>query len=250
MNILKFNISSNFAYFQDKVNLRNNISYPCIHKPAILGLLGAILGLDGFSKIKKNGEIKYISELSSIKVGIKIKSDIQFTTVKTNDSTGLDVTNIKNRTIQKTEAILNHPDYDIYLKIDDLKLYELIYDRLINKKYFYEPSLGKSYFFANINNLEIKKISPILDLDFGEDDIIYIESIFLDEDKLKGFEEGYESDLFEEKDMGFKFVLPINSDKLTGQYIDYKLFNFNHFLPKENITEDYLNIDNELIYFI
>ena len=66
--ILKFNISGQFAFFKDKITTRNNQSYPSIHKPAILGIIGSILGKSGFSDFKESFYFKkYVRLLKAIK---------------------------------------------------------------------------------------------------------------------------------------------------------------------------------------
>jgi len=252
MNILKFNLSSNFAYFQDKVNIRNNISYPSIHRPSILGILGAILGLEGFNKIKENGLIKYIEELSSVEVGIVINSDINYTKVTTNDSTSLNITNTKNRLTQKYENILNSPNFDIFLKIDNIDLFNKILNVLVNKEYIYEPTLGKSYFFATIKNVENCILNDKKNLELVEEDLVFSASLFPSTllPELGG--ETY-SNLFASNGlkMGRKFTLPISSDKKNGEYNNYVNFSFNNFIIADDIINDssYHNIDNKLIYF-
>lgn len=252
MNILKFNISSNFGYFQDKVNIRNNISYPSIHRPSILGIIGAILGIDGFAKLKENGLIKYIDELSSIEVGILINSEISYTKVTTNDSTSLNITNRDNRVTQKYETILNEPNFDIYLRIEDDVLFNQVFSALKNKEYVFEPTLGKSYFFATIKDVQQCDVSEKENIELIDDDLVYSYSLFPSQ-LVPDMGGETHSELFVSNDLtlGRDFTLPVSSEKTTGQYNNYEHYVFNNFMLFDDIKDDskYVNIDDKLIYF-
>jgi len=253
MNILKFDLYSNFCYFQDKVNIKSNISFPSIHRPALLGMLGAILGFDGFSKVKNNNSILYIEHLNSIEVGIVLKNtSFEYSKVKTTDSTLLDISNERNRQTLKTEYIINNPSFEIYLKIPDKELFEEIYFRLKNRKYHFEPSLGKSYFFANIKNVEKVSILDKNNLDIIDDDLVFINSLFSQKFLCDLSGEQF-TDLFNKKEftIGRSFSLPISSDSISGIYNNFDAFTFNNFVLFDDIidNEKFLNINNNVIYF-
>jgi CRISPR-associated protein Cas5h len=252
MNILKFNISSNFGYFQDKINIRNNISYPTIHRPAILGMLGAILGMDGFSKLNQNKEIEYIDKLSEIEIGIVPHSNIEYSQVITNDNTSLDISNVSNRGTQKYENILNNPNYDIYLKINDNTLFKKIYKSLEDKNFVYEPTLGKSYFFANIKDVVICSILDKDKLDLFEEDLVFSKALY-PADLIPDLTGEKFSDLFVNNgfEIGRKFILPVSSNSKDGTYNKYIQLSYNNFIEIDNVlnNNNFLNIDNTLIYF-
>ena len=55
MNGIKFNLSGNMACFR-KPETNSSIyqTFPYIHKVALLGLLGAVIGLKGYEQTKEN----------------------------------------------------------------------------------------------------------------------------------------------------------------------------------------------------
>src|SRR5690554_6621397 len=69
MRLISFDIPSNFGFFRKpETNNTLNVSYNMIHKPVVLGILGAIIGLDGY---RRKGEFPgYYQKLKNIKLGI------------------------------------------------------------------------------------------------------------------------------------------------------------------------------------
>ncbi len=51
MRLISFDLCANFAFFRKPdTNNTINLSYNIIHRPAVLGILGAILGLEGYKE--------------------------------------------------------------------------------------------------------------------------------------------------------------------------------------------------------
>ena len=67
MKVLKFNLSGDFAFFKNEVMNDIYDTYPHIHKPALLGLFGAILGYDGYAQTQKYLVKQIIVILNTIK---------------------------------------------------------------------------------------------------------------------------------------------------------------------------------------
>src|SRR5690625_7696007 len=69
MKLISFDIESNFGFFRKpESNNTLNVSYNMIHRPAILGILGAIIGLEGYKEKGKFPE--YYKRLNHLKIGI------------------------------------------------------------------------------------------------------------------------------------------------------------------------------------
>ncbi|MDA3780258.1 MAG: hypothetical protein PF487_08610 [Bacteroidales bacterium] len=69
-NLISFTIKAEKGFFK-KPDINDGIylTYNMLHKPAILGILGEIIGLEGY---QKNGVLpKYYQELKDIPVGVK-----------------------------------------------------------------------------------------------------------------------------------------------------------------------------------
>jgi len=141
-----------------------------IHRPALLGLLGAILGLEGH---KSYGVLpEYYEKLQSLKIGVEPIGDGQTngnfekTTVKYNNATG----HASAGTLNVLEQILIKPAYRIYLELDEN---EELFRKLKKYEAVFIPYLGKNDFpcwwenfkedYGNVTNIssETFKIKTI-----------------------------------------------------------------------------------------
>jgi len=143
--LISFTIKAEFGMFRKPdINDKIFLSYNMIHKPYLLGILGAIMGYGGHAQPKEDKNqifADYYEKLKDIRVaiapinsngGIFKKEFIIF-----NNTTNGQIANI-------TEQTLINPAYRIYLELDD-KNRELI-DKLKNHKAVYPPYMGKNEF--------------------------------------------------------------------------------------------------------
>lgn len=254
--LISFEIKGNFAFFKDKLSLRDNLSYPSIHKPAILGMLAAISGREGFSDFKKNNKVSYLEEFNDkIEVAIIKKMDVFYTECCINDSTELSITSDRAKTIQQTEAFLNEVEFKIYLKIKNEELYEELYNRLKNKDFIFEPIMGKSYLHCSIDNVkeEILKLSIDFNnlIEDSEKEAIYIKSLF-DAKLIEEEVEIIEDYVNVNYNSGERFRLPIKSNPKDGKYIENMEFSYNNFVLKEDILKNnnFINTNEGILYFV
>jgi CRISPR-associated protein Cas5h len=67
------------------------LTYNCLHKPALLGILGAIVGLGGYAQ-SYPAQPEYLKKLEKLKIGIQppreTKGNIQKTVISYNNSVG------------------------------------------------------------------------------------------------------------------------------------------------------------------
>ena len=73
MNSLKFTLKGKTAFFKiPEVNSVCYFTYGNIHKPALLGILGAVLGYGGYTQQKQNGSEfpEYYEKLRDINISI------------------------------------------------------------------------------------------------------------------------------------------------------------------------------------
>jgi len=171
MKLISIDLKSDFGFFK-KPDINDSIylTYNMIHKPVLLGLLGAILGLEGH---KSYGILpEYYKKLQSLKIGIEPigegqkNGNFEKTTVKYNNATG----HASAGTLNILEQILIKPAYRIYLELDKN---EELYRRLKNHEAVFIPYLGKNDFscwwekfkedYGNVTNIssEIFKIRTI-----------------------------------------------------------------------------------------
>ena len=127
-----------------------------LHKPALLGILGAIVGLPGY---QKSGEMpEYYQKLKHLKIGIApLESDngnFLKDVVAYNNGTGFASSEAGGNLIVK-EQILLKPSYRCYLLLDlDNPLEQSIYCRIINQEAVFLPYLGKNDFSAWWDNVQ------------------------------------------------------------------------------------------------
>lgn len=70
--LISFTIKAEFGFFKKPdINDKIFISYNMIHKPSLLGILGAIMGYDGYVQSKDTTQFpEYYQKLKAIRVAI------------------------------------------------------------------------------------------------------------------------------------------------------------------------------------
>lgn len=163
--LISFDLQSNFAFFKKPdYNDGMLLSYNMLHKPALLGILGAIIGLEGY---QKKGELPvYYTRLSSIPVGIEPlegaheRGNFAKTAVKYTNTVGYAN---KDGNLLVEETMLIRPAYRCYLLLsmentDEVKLYQ----NIANGQAEFIPYLGKNEFQAWWNNVMEYEGAPLI----------------------------------------------------------------------------------------
>jgi CRISPR-associated protein Cas5h len=237
MKILQFTLSGKTAFFKKPdVNTYLYFSYGNIHKVALLGMFGAILGYSGYNQMKignmsKKADKKAIKEvvfpefydkLQNVKIAIVPNNEKGFIPKKVqifNNSVGYASKEQGGNLIVK-EQWLENPSWDIYVLIDDEES-KKIAEYLLNHKTIYQPYLGKNDHNANITNIEIIEDNEIKEHNEVKK-INYLCPKKLFEVKLEEDEEEEDDESVDEvyEDI-FKYEeqLPIGLDKETNMYI-------------------------------
>ena len=149
MRLVSFDLQADFAFFRKpETNATINLSYNIIHKPALLGVFGAILGLKGYQEKGKMPE--YYEKLSGLKIGIEPlmhdKGNFTKTNIKYSNTVGYAN---KGANFLTEELTLVNPAYRVYLLLDDSdELQVALYNSLQNGRSAYIPYLGKNEFSA------------------------------------------------------------------------------------------------------
>lgn len=150
-HLISFDLQANFACFKKPdVNEGIILTFNCLHKPALLGILGAIAGLKGYSK---KGEFpEYYLRLNNLLVGIEPlegyheKGNFNKTIIKYTNTVGY--ANADGNLLV-TEQTLIRPGYRCYVLLDDNdQVQATLYNRLKNGESEYLPYLGKNEFSA------------------------------------------------------------------------------------------------------
>ncbi|HOJ11450.1 MAG TPA: type I-B CRISPR-associated protein Cas5b [Clostridiales bacterium] len=171
-NALKFNLSGNAAFYKKPdVNAKIYFTYNNIHKVALLGMLGAVIGLKGYRNNEIFGEKEadypeFYEKLHALKVSIVPNSERGYFTKKIqyfNNSVGY-ASNEEGGNLMIFEQWLENPSWSIYLLNDaggvEKYLWDKLYDYLITGKSVYIPYLGKNDFPANISDAENVDLEP------------------------------------------------------------------------------------------
>jgi len=151
--LISFIIKAEFGMFKKPdINDKIFVSYNMIHKPYLLGILGAIMGYNGHNQNNDKSKMpEYYEKLKDIRVAIAPSSDnggiFKKEFIIFNNTTNGKIANI-------TEQTLINPAYKIYLELDDIKDKELI-DSLKNNKAVYPPYMGKNEFSLWWDNFKI-----------------------------------------------------------------------------------------------
>lgn len=225
------------------------LTYNMLHKPAILGILGAIIGLGGY---KENGVLpEYYNELKNIPIGVKPtgdeKGNFQKTKITYNNTTGM-ASNEAGGNLIITEQTLIKPSYKIYLLLDLEKENEnKLYNNIKEQKAEYLPYLGKNDYSLwwdkeEVMEYEWEKISNI-DSSFNISTIFIKENTTVKdskEDKTENFEFLDFSTLTKEPQFVSFERLPVNFNEVLFQY-NYKNFAYTTFnlKPESKISNLY-----------
>jgi len=165
--IISFNIESDFGMFK-KPDVNNvYFTFNIIPKPTLLGILGAIIGLKGYSQMGKNDEFpEFYKELQDLPIGIAPygnKGVFQKRIIKYNNTVGY--ANKDGGTLNIIEQTLIEPKYKIYIGLDLSNETHKKLDKYLSAtpvEYEYIPYMGKNEF-----KLDIDKIKHFEDKDFS-----------------------------------------------------------------------------------
>lgn len=151
--LVSFDLQSDFAFFK-KPDYNDGIllSYNMLHKPVLLGVLGAIIGLPGYNK---KGEFPlYYQLLKDLPVGIEPmkheKGNFIKTAVKYTNTVGYAN---KDGNLLVEESLLVAPAYRCYLLLSmDNEYHRKLYGYLQAGKAEFIPYLGKNEYQAWFND--------------------------------------------------------------------------------------------------
>lgn len=184
MELLKFTLKGDFAFFKKPdVNTYLYFTYGHIHKVALLGMFGAILGYNGYNQMKfaKKYQNKpavypeFYAKLSNLQVAVIPHSSNFSRKVQVfNNSVGYASKEVGGNLIVK-EQWLENPAWDIYIQTDSAQGSELK-QRLLDRQFVYLPYLGK-----NDHPADILDVRVLADVNVAED-CSYIDSIFTKSD--------------------------------------------------------------------
>lgn len=178
MNAISFKLSGKTACFsKPDVNVYAYFTYNNIHKPALFGLLGAIIGLGGYTQLHdKNRGLKksslgyddgypeFYEKLKHLKVSITPLAPNGYFSKKIqtfNNSVGYASQEAGGNLIVR-EQWLENPQWQIMILDDGSEMYQKIEEFLLNGKSVYIPYLGKNDHPAKIENVASIKLNDAI----------------------------------------------------------------------------------------
>lgn len=215
MEALTFTLSGKTAFFKKPdVNNYAYFTYNNIHKVALLGLLGSILGLGGYNQ--QEGEYpEFYDRLKNLKVSIVplAKKGYFNKKIQTYNNT----TGYYNKgadgfpcSLNVREQWLQDVSWQIYILNDnsiDTDLFNKLKDYIVNRKCEFIPYLGKNDHPATIKN------GKVIPLDIIEN-VTYIDSLFKDKDVKLSSSTTVDHTMYE-----FKESMPIGLSAKLNHYI-------------------------------
>ena len=232
MKALKFTLSGNSAFFKDNVINTVYLTYGNIHRVALLGMFGAILGYGGYSKqndmLKKKNKKKpdypeFYEKLKDIKISIVSNGKNGYFNKKLqtfNNSVGYASKEEGGNLIVK-QFWLENPSWDIYILLDCDEA-KKIADYIQNRKAIYLPYLGSNDHLANIMDVEIIDIEEKMS---SEDETIEILSMIKDSDISEKKKTVFSMDKNSARDDIYKYseYLPVALSKDLNQHEKEKM---------------------------
>jgi len=218
------------------------LTFNMLHKPALLGILGAILGLKGY---QRKGEFpEYYRKLKDLQIGIEPlnseKGSFTKTVIKYNNAVGY-ASQEAGGILNVTEQTLIRPEFRCYLLLDENNLlHSQLISLLENEQANYLPYLGKneySVWWDNFTEYQYKAF------EFDQD--YQIQSIFKKSDqvikdliKQKTFTLGMSGGLSQK---GILFErLPVGFHEKLKQYIyEEFLYTKSSFKPERKLEKLY-----------
>lgn len=219
MKVLKFKLSGNTAFFKNnEVNAYYYFTYGNIHKVALLGMLGAIMGYGGYQKQQNENAIypEFYDRLKDLKIAIEPLTEVgQFSKkIHTfNNSAGY-ASDENGRNLIVKEQWLEEPTWNIYFLIDS-EVGEELAEKIINRECVYIPYLGKNDHPANIEDIEI-----IENVEKVSDKNLIINSLFKYEERESYIIEDDDEEEEEDLKIIYRYTeyLPIGLDEKNNMY--------------------------------
>ncbi|GAA0123527.1 MAG: type I-B CRISPR-associated protein Cas5 [Clostridium argentinense] len=246
MDALKFTLKGKTAFFKKPdVNTYFYFTYGNIHKVAILGVLGAVLGLKGYNNQEKNNEYpEFYEKLKSVNIGIVPLNNKGYISKKIqifNNSVGYASKEQGGNLIVK-EQWLEDPKWDIYILLKG-EIENQIKDNMLNYNFAFVPYLGKNDHMATIENIEVvKDINNINNP--KKIDSLYIKDYFA----FKNTEYNFDEEDKVEDTWKYEEMLPVLLEKNTNMYV-LKSFVHTNSLIENSSYELIYECNNKNIFF-
>lgn len=157
MKLITFSLFGNFGAFRDPSVTSNQTVYYIPSKSAVIGILGAIIGVGRTNSLGELYGSEYLKLFKDTKIGIKYDSSPKKITFFTNHRS---LKEPKTKPY-KTELV-EKPNYRIFVQTNDF-YHEKIKKSIEENKFKYSPYLGHVYCPAIIQDLKIYDDANVID---------------------------------------------------------------------------------------
>jgi len=250
--VISFDLYADMGFLKKPdINEKVYLTYNMLHKPCVLGILGAIAGLKGFTK---NNEFpEYYKTFKDIPVGIKPIGEGcergNFTKNVTTYTNTIGFANADGNLIVSEQTLIR-PAYRIFLLLDLEKENEqTLYNRIRQQEASFIPYLGKNDYSAWWYKEDVKEYS-FKKFEGGEE--FQIETIFIKEGALVNHVAEYQAQFrnnlsFLNGSFMYFEKLPIGYNPKLYQY-DYADFAYTDWrLSKDSFLENLYKVDNLIV---
>lgn len=158
MKVVKFRLSGRTAFFKrPDVNTYFYFTYGHVHKVALCGMFGAILGYKGYGQFQKEDVYpEFYTRLNHLRISVVPIGQKGMFSKKIqvfNNSVGYASKEQGGNLIVK-EQWLENPVWDIYVQVNDEESEKLM-EVLLQETCVYVPYLGKNDHFAVISGVQV-----------------------------------------------------------------------------------------------
>lgn len=220
--LIAFDLWGDYAHFSHPATIYSSLSYPIPPKTTIMGLLGAIIGLNEYENL---GELKYSIKLNS---PLK-KKTIIFNGIKSALSSSMKLELGYQDASEKKQfykELICNPNYTIYLNLSNLdKIFQdKIYTNIKEHKSVFTPYLGVNFCIADFKFKEIKSFNKVTDKETYVSSFILEDSFIFEKDNFNTKIASYTMPCSVENGRIFKefknFIIEINAGKLLAKNND------------------------------
>jgi len=208
-----FDIESEYGHYR-KINTTSSpLTYNIPPRTALIGMLGAILGIDRFSyheKFKRDLldiSLQVINPIKKQLVGFNLLSLKKINEI---------FKGIDKRT-QVGFELIKYPKYRVFCSFNDEKVFDEFYNKIINNRTHFTPYLGLSQFTAKINFIDVKS-AKVLENSNDEVDIISVVNFTRYKNQIEL--------IFDYKHMYSSMLMPTimeveNKERITKEFCDF-----------------------------
>lgn len=244
MEALTFDLGGSTAFFRKSdVTGGYHFSYEHIHKVALLGIFGAILGYGGYSQQGEEEFPEFYRRLNTLRVAIlpKVPGSFYYKNQYFNNATGH---GNKNSSLMMNEVWLENVDWKIVVMADESEEYADLKERLFTSKFVYLPYLGRNDHYAVADNVSIANVEEL-------DETTRIHSLFEKKGEFWFEESGTFNLNGTTRGFRFNYFLPVGLDAEFNLY-ETKEFTYTNRLIEEigDVEVFELQMEDEKIYNI